>query len=320
MVFHTKESRAIIYLTTIIYSVSGLEGNQEGIVIGNDGRTAEWRPIDNSAEVSIILATYNEFGNLPMLVKKINEIASFDFQIIFIDDGSTDGTREFILDYVRDHPTSVYIFNNHKQSILRAHCQGIQASGSKFIIIMDADLQHPPEKISEIYDNLKSGHPIVAGSRYLKGASPGKREPIRGVMSRVATALAKMILKSARGLSDPLSGFYGFKREIFKSFNSNWRGYESYPFIASTNPNVRPYEVPYVFGQRKNGYSKVINSLDFVRVFLIELVLAKKLEIQSRKSEWHSYRFTPEHSNAINSGINEYEIKEVAPQSERQQN
>ena len=256
---------------------------------------------NKSPDVSIILATYNECGNLPRLIEKIHESASFDFQIIFIDDGSTDGTREIISEYVKKFPISKYIFNRGKQSILRAHCQGIKASDGKFIIVMDADLQHPPDKIAEIYANLKNGRAIVAGSRYLDGASPGKREPIRGVISRMAALLAKTILRSTRGLSDPLSGFYGFRKDLFKEINGNWRGYESYPFIVASNQNLKPYELPYYFGARVNGESKVVKRFDFITAFLIELVLIKKVEYHYRKQEQANSPFSP-HSMRKNFG------------------
>ena len=259
---------------------------------------------DNLVEVSIILATYNESENLPLLVKKIHENAIFDFQIIFVDDGSSDGTREFILDYIANHPISKYIFNDGKQSILKAHCQGIEACDGEFVIIMDADLQHPPEKIREIYSNLKSGYIAVSGSRYMKEASPGARSPLRGVISRTATLLAKLILRSARNLSDPLSGFFGMKREIFKPFNNGWRGYESFLFILASNPNLKLIEIPYVFGERRNGESKIVKGTDFVRVFLTELVLARRLEISSSQSK-SIPAFAAAHSKEMSSGINE---------------
>jgi dolichol-phosphate mannosyltransferase len=242
-------------------------------------------------DASIILCTINEIENLPVLVKKIENIANFNYQLVFVDDGSTDGTREFILDYCRTHSNAKYVFNESKMSTLIAHYMGIKNSDGKFIIILDADLQHPPEKINEIYNNLEKGYDIVIASRYKNNEAKTRRDPVRGVISRVAEAFARLILKNARNTSDPLSGYFGFKNGLNLSINKKWRGYKILLFILSANPNSKIYEVPYIFQERGKGESKVAKGINYIRIYLTELLLAKRIEVKTEKQLTSNRKF-----------------------------
>jgi dolichol-phosphate mannosyltransferase len=234
-------------------------------------------------DASIILCTVNEIENLPSLVEKIENIAKFSYQFVFVDDGSIDGTREYILNYCKNHNNAKYIFNDHKRSTVIAQYMGIKKSDGRFIIIMDADLQHPPEIIKEIYENLQKGYDIVVASRYYNEQAKTKRSPIRGVISRVAEELAKVILKNTKKTTDPLSGYFGFKKGLNLPINEKWRGYKILLYILSANPDVKVKDVPYIFLERKKGESKVAKGIDFIRIYLTELILAKRIELRAKK-------------------------------------
>jgi dolichol-phosphate mannosyltransferase len=147
---------------------------------------------------------------------------------------------------------------------------------------MDADLQHPPDKLNDIYEKLKEGYDIVVASRYTDGGSPGNRKPLRGLISRVAAALAKTYIRNARNTTDPLSGFFGFKRGLRLNINEQWRGYKTLLFLIASNPNAKIGEIPYKFVEREKGESKIVSGLDFMRIYLTELVLIKRVELRSR--------------------------------------
>ncbi|MEM4137037.1 glycosyltransferase [Metallosphaera sp.] len=234
-------------------------------------------------EASIILCTINEIENLPRLVEKIENVAKFNYQLVFVDDGSTDGTREYIIEYTKKHNNAKYVFNESKKSTLIAHYMGIQNADSKFIIIMDADLQHPPEKINEIYENLRKGYDIVIASRYLNDEAKAKRDPTRGLISRVAEALAVFTLKNAKKTTDPLSGYFGFKSDLKLEINEKWRGYKILLYILSSNPTAKVHDISYKFQEREYGESKVAKGLQFIRVYLTELILVKRIEIRAKK-------------------------------------
>ena len=234
-------------------------------------------------EVSIVLCTVNEVENLPILIGKIEEYAKFDYELVLEDDGSTDGTREYIMEYARSHQNTRYFFYPNKRSLLIAEYSGFKHSNGSFIIKMDADLQHPAEKLNEIYENLSEGFDIVVASRYVDGGSIGRREPLRGLISRLAEFCARLLLARAKKTTDPLSGYFGFKKGLTLEINERWRGYKSLLFLFSSNPHAKVKDVPYKFLERADGQSKIVGNVQFIRIYLTELILAKRMEIKNGK-------------------------------------
>ncbi len=141
---------------------------------------------------------------------------------------------------------------------------------------MDADLQHPPEKIPEMVGELERGATLVVASRYARGGAPGPRTPYRLLLSRGAEWIAKLSLPEARRVSDPVSGYFGFRREVFVPFNPRFRGYKLLLFALVMNGPRPIAEVGFRFEPRAHGASKMTQGFRFIRVFLIETFLASR--------------------------------------------
>ncbi len=234
-------------------------------------------------DLSIVLCTINEADNLPEVLKIIDEKVNANYQIVFVDDESTDGTREFILEYEKKHSNVKHIFNETRKSTLIAHYMGFKNSDGKFIIILDADLQHPPEKINEIYQKLVYGYDIVVASRYTESSAITKRNFYRFLLSRGAEIIAKMAIKSTSKTSDPLSGFFGFKRDINVPVDEKRRGYKFLLLLLAANPYAKVTDIPYIFSERKRGKSKVAKGIKFMFVYLNEVLYAKSIENKFKK-------------------------------------
>jgi dolichol-phosphate mannosyltransferase len=230
-----------------------------------------------SPTVSIILATLNERQSLPPLVERICRQPLPPFELIVVDDGSTDGTREYLKDAAEKDRRIRLIFHEGKQTTLRAQCQGLAASSGQYLIIMDADLQHPPEVLSAIVERLKEGQALVVASRYAPGGSAGPRTISRWAISRGAEWTAKFFLASARRVSDPVSGYFGFRRETWVPLNPLYRGYKLLLFVLVMAEGKPVAEVGFRFEPRAEGASKVTESSSFIRMFLVETLLARRL-------------------------------------------
>ena len=126
---------------------------------------------------------------------------------------------------------------------------------------MDADLQHPPDNLNDIYEKLKEGYDIVVASRYTDVSSPGNRKAMRGLISSVAGALAETYIRNARNTTDPLSGFFGFKKELRLNIDER-RRYKTLLFLIASNPNAKIGEIPYTFVEREKGESKIVSGFD----------------------------------------------------------
>jgi dolichol-phosphate mannosyltransferase len=231
-----------------------------------------------STPCAIILATLNERDNLPILLSEIHAALSSVPEIVIIDDGSTDGTREFAKSFAANHSNVKLVLNDSPQTIARAHYQGIRTSTADLLVFMDSDLQHPPQSIPAILQGLNSGFDVVVGSRYCHGGHTGERSLFRGLVSRTAGLLARMTLRCLRKLSDPTSGFFGVRRDVIVDEVVSPPGYYTLMFLLARMKRPRVEEVPYVFRERGSGRSKVMRGVTFVHVYLSQLMAARRLE------------------------------------------
>lgn len=225
---------------------------------------------------SVILATVNERSALPELVARLVHQNLPPFEVVVVDDGSTDGTREYLIELASTDRRFRPIFHDGRQTTLRAQCQGIAVASGELLVVMDADLQHPPEAVAALVQVLVAGASLVVASRYALHGSPGPRTFARAVISRVAETAARLLLPEARRVSDPVSGFFGFRREIFRPLDPEYRGYKLLLFLLVMNDRAPVGEVGYSFGPRAGGESKLTQGTGFIRIFLRELVLARR--------------------------------------------
>jgi dolichol-phosphate mannosyltransferase len=239
-------------------------------------------PAPQVPRVSVVLATINERLNLPEVIERVLRQPLPPTEIIVVDDGSTDGTREYVEELAARDPRIRLILHGGKQTTLRAQCQGIEAAAGSFVVVMDADLQHPPEILAEMIARLEDGAALVVASRYAPGGSAGRRTVVRWVVSRGAEGLAKLLLPPARGVSDPVSGYFAFRRGVWVPLNPLYRGYKLLIFLLMMAEGQRVSEVGFRFTPRSGGASKVTESSAFVRLFLVELLLARRLRTQPR--------------------------------------
>ena len=217
-------------------------------------------------KVALIIPTFNEAGNIKKLVElisaKLNEAVGNSYQIVIVDDNSPDGTGK-IADRLSKKYNLIAIHRKGKQGLSSAVLAGLEGSSSEIVGVMDADFSHPPEKILEILELIKSGQAgFVLGSRYVKGGKIENWPFFRRLVSFSATLLAKPIVS----VSDPMSGFFFFKRSILNGVELNPTGFKiGMEILAKAKPS-RVLEVPIVFHNRLHGKSKMSKNviLDYI--------------------------------------------------------
>ena len=235
-------------------------------------------------ELSVVLATLNERANLPEVLDRIRAQVLPPYEVLVVDDGSTDGTREYLTETARVDPRVRPIFHEGKQTTVLAQCQGIAASRAPWVVIMDADRQHPPETLPAVVGALRDRAAVVVASRYAPGGSPGERTFVRAIISRGAEWTAKLFFGAARRVRDPVSGFFAFRKEIWVPLDPSYRGYKLLLFVLAMAQGRPIAEVGFQFVNREEGTSKVTSSSAFIRLFLVEVFHARRLarELRSR--------------------------------------
>ncbi|HTW55484.1 MAG TPA: glycosyltransferase [Thermoplasmata archaeon] len=228
--------------------------------------------------VSVVLATLNERPSLPELFDRLERLELPSWEVIVVDDGSTDGTRDLVAARAARDPRYRLVAHDGKQTTVRAQGQGIGAARGRSVVVMDSDLQHPPELVPGMLRSLDAGAALVVASRYLPDGSVGPRSPFRAALSRGAEYGAKLLLPDARRVTDPVSGFFAFRREIYEPLPPGYRGYKLLLFVLGMARGRPVAEVPFRFEPRTEGASKVVSGLGYLRVYLQELLLARRLQ------------------------------------------
>lgn len=236
-------------------------------------------PIVERGKTSIVIPVLNESGNIRELINGImrlkgNKYFSKICEIIFVDDGSTDGTQALIRSYSSEpNPIPIILLErNIKNGTVNAQLFGISHTRSEAVIVMDGDLQHPAEYIPILIEKYLEGYDLVLASRYTKEGR-AERIPIHGIVSRGANYLAKFMLPWVNGIKDPISGYFIVSKRVLVN-DQNCRGFSKLALkILSSGRKITVSEVPFHFKERMVGESKVATGgTSFLLKYLSELL------------------------------------------------
>lgn len=225
-----------------------------------------------TTELSIIIPTYNEKDNIPILLHRIEALGMND-EIIVVDDNSNDGTAEVVQRLSSKYNNIHLIERPSKMGISSAVKDALGIASGKYALVMDGDLQHPPELIPKLLREIRKGKDIVVASRYMKG---GKSEfgLHRKIVSKVATFFAHMSLQETEKISDPLSGFFIFRRNLIKPEDIQSQSYKVLLEVVVASHSMNISEISYRFNKRKYGKSK-LGGKEFIRFIALVLKLSR---------------------------------------------
>jgi dolichol-phosphate mannosyltransferase len=213
--------------------------------------------LPNAARVAVIIPTYREAENIPGMIERlaaVREASQLDLEVLFVDDNSQDGSEEIVSS--KNLPWVRIIVRTKDRGLSQAVLEGLRTATSDYLVVMDADLSHPPEKIPELVRLLSGGMEFVAGSRFTEGGSTDDDWGVfRWLNSRVATLLALPLTR----LKDPMSGFFALHRDTFLRGNSSYNpiGYKIGLELVVKCNCTRVAEVPIHFVDRRLGSSKL---------------------------------------------------------------
>lgn len=212
-------------------------------------------------ELSIIVPCLNESGNIAPLVDALKDtLFDINWEVVFVDDHSQDGTIKEIRSLSQIDPRVRGILRLQRKGLSSAVIEGVLSVSAPYIAVMDGDLQHDEACLKPMLALLQSGQAdIVVASRYIKGGgTQGLSSPWRNFLSRAGIKLA--IAFSKVPLTDPMSGFFMVRRDLFEKtapFMSG-KGFKIlFDFILNAPISLRLIEVPMVFRKRLYGRSKL---------------------------------------------------------------
>ena len=225
-----------------------------------------------SPRLVLVIPTFNEAENIqPLLDRLIDVLQELDWEVIFVDDDSTDGTRQHISERARDNHRIRFLHRVGRKGLSTACVEGILASDAPIVAIMDADLQHDETLLPALYDAVTTdGYDLAIGSRYMPGGGVGSWSQQRQFVSRWATRISQWVTKIR--ISDPMSGFFMFQRS---SMDTAIRDVSGLGFkllldlLLSTDRPLSIKELPYHFCSRQAGESKLTAQVAWRMILLI---------------------------------------------------
>jgi dolichol-phosphate mannosyltransferase len=208
---------------------------------------------------SIVIPTYNERDNIHELLERVYrsvEPLGCAFEIIIVDDDSPDETWDVASRYADLYRTRV-IRRQGESGLATAVLSGIEAANYDIIVVMDADLQHPPEKIPELISCVANGSDIAIGSRFVDHGEVGEFGVLRRLISAGAAFLARTAFRKLRNVKDLESGFFAFNKNIVNGVSLRPVGYKILLELLVQAKYASVAELGYAFQNREAGSSKL---------------------------------------------------------------
>ena len=239
----------------------------------------------------IIVPTYNELANAPILIERIFKHIP-DAHILIIDDGSPDKTGEKIKELQSKYPSTLFLLERARKSGLgSAYRTGFSwglERGYEELIEMDADLSHRVRDLKKMIEakELQPNTDLVIGSRWMPGGRTENWSKSRELLSRAANLYVRAML--GMGVKDSTAGFRIYSSSILKKLNLVAIKSEGYSFQIEMTRAVHKLggkiiEVPIIFRERENGVSKMSKSIVREAMLLVTIWGLRRLLLISKR-------------------------------------
>jgi len=211
---------------------------------------------------SLVIPTYNESQNISSIVSLLTQLLDREipnqYELIVVDDNSPDHTWKIAQELTEQYPPLRVMRRVTEKGLSTAVIRGWQIAKGEILGVIDADLQHPPEVLLQLWQEIENGAEIAIASRHVSGGGVGKWSFLRQCLSRGAQLLGLAILPEVIGrISDPMSGYFLVRRSALADKTLSPVGYKILIEVVARAKIRWIAEVGYVFQERQNGESKV---------------------------------------------------------------
>jgi dolichol-phosphate mannosyltransferase len=221
---------------------------------------------------ALVVPTLDETGNIDRVLSELTAALSetqYEYEILVVDDGSTDGTVKQVRDWAKLDPRIRLISRAGERGLAGAVLYGWSQSRANLLGVIDADLQHPPELLLELLKAAEHAD-IAIASRYARNQGTKGWNPLRAAVSRLSTlAAAPLISMKNLGVTDPMSGFFVIHRRCIEGLTFQTTGFKLLLEILVRGRIQKAQEVPYHFGLRRAGRSKANATVAFHYLHLL---------------------------------------------------
>jgi dolichol-phosphate mannosyltransferase len=229
-------------------------------------RISEFTPQEiaenNPILLSVVIPTYKERDNIENVVNILSGLLDKaipgNYELIIVDDDSPDRTWEIAQSLISDYPQLRVMRRQEERGLSSAVIRGWQAATGRVLGVIDGDLQHPPEVLTQLLQKIEEGADLALASRHVDGGGVSSWSVIRRFLSRGAQVLGLVILPEVVGrVSDPMSGYFMVRRNAIANTTLNPIGYKILLEVIGRGQIGEIGEAGYIFRERTEGESKV---------------------------------------------------------------
>ncbi len=217
---------------------------------------------NNIMLLSVVIPTYKERDNIENVVNilsgLLDQTIPGNYELIVVDDDSPDRTWEVAENLIPDYPQLRVMRRQEERGLSSAVIRGWQAAKGSILGVIDGDLQHPPEVLTQLWQKIEQGADLAVASRHVEGGGVSSWSVIRRFLSRGAQVLGLVILPEVVGrVSDPMSGYFMVRRKAIANTTLNPIGYKILLEVIGRGQIREIGEAGYIFRERTEGESKV---------------------------------------------------------------
>jgi dolichol-phosphate mannosyltransferase len=214
------------------------------------------RAIEKLALVIPTLCEAENIGGLLLHVRSVLDPVGVPYEILVVDDDSSDGTGDVVSAIARQDPRVRLLVRKGERGLSGAILHGWRNTDAAILGVMDADLQHPPELLPQLISAIQAGNDVVIGSRYTPGGDLGNWNPARKFFSAAAVWVTWPLQRSKLRAKDPMSGFFMIRRSCLDQIPFQQSGFKLLLEVLVRGRIRSVEEVPFAFGLRYRGASK----------------------------------------------------------------
>ncbi len=214
---------------------------------------------EEKLKLALVIPTLCEAQNISRLLRRVRaalDSAAISFEIIVVDDNSSDGTADIVSTIAREDPHVRLIVRKGERGLSGAILDGWRQTDAGILGVMDADLQHPPELLPQLVRAVEDGSDLAVGSRYTSGGALGDWNFARRLFSLVAVWATWPVQKGGLRVRDPMSGFFLVRRTAIEHIAFQRTGFKLLLEILVRGRVASVQEIPIAFGRRAGGASK----------------------------------------------------------------
>jgi dolichol-phosphate mannosyltransferase len=212
-----------------------------------------------SAKLALVVPTLREAENIRAVLDRIRQNLDhlgFAYEIIVVDDDSRDGIDTIVQEIAATDPRVRILVRTGERGLGGAVLYGWRHTDADVLGVIDADLQHPPELLPELWKAAELGTDVVLASRYAPQGGLENWHPARHLLSRMMIWLTYPLQKPGIHVKDPMAGFFMVRRSCLKDIELHNRGFKILLEILVRGKVRTVREIPFTFGPRRAGTSK----------------------------------------------------------------